>query len=91
MWVRFMVFKDGMWVDFEENAMDVMVSDFVSGEAIIEMEMEGCNLIFLVLWNHRYQFGKWERSFPSLGLMLIVRIFTLRSSLRIQISLIKMR
>ena len=49
MWVRFMLFKDGMWVDFEENAMDVMVSDFVSCEAIIEMEMEGCNLIFLVL------------------------------------------
>ena len=46
MWVRFMLFKDGMWVDFEENAMDVMVSDFVSGKAIIEMEMEGCNLIF---------------------------------------------
>ena len=33
-------------MDFEENAMDVMVSDFVSGKAIIEMEMEGCNLIF---------------------------------------------
>ena len=50
MWVRFMLFKDGMWVDFEENAMDVMVSDFVSGEAIIEMEMEGCNLIFFLFW-----------------------------------------
>ena len=49
MWVRFMWFMDGMWVDSEENAMDVMVSDFLSGEAIIEIEMEGCNLIFLVL------------------------------------------
>ena len=43
MWVRFMVFKDEMWVDFEKNFMDVMVSDFVSGEAIIEMEMKGVN------------------------------------------------
>ena len=46
MWVRVMLFNEGMWEDFEENAMDVMVSDFVSGEAIIKMEMEVCNLIF---------------------------------------------
>ncbi|WMV27225.1 hypothetical protein MTR67_020610 [Solanum verrucosum] len=44
--VRFMVFKDGSWEDFEKKTMDVLVSAFVSGEAMVVMEMEGCKLIF---------------------------------------------
>lgn len=60
MWVRFMMFKDGSGVEFEKNIMDVLVSNFLCREAIIEFEMEGCQLIFLFLSNDRNQFGKLE-------------------------------
>ena len=44
--MRFMVIKDGSWMDFKKNATDMLDSYYVSGEAMIEMEMEGCHLIF---------------------------------------------
>ncbi|XP_069153482.1 inactive poly [ADP-ribose] polymerase RCD1-like [Solanum lycopersicum] len=43
---RIMMFKDGSWVDFEKSAMDVLVSAFVSGEAMVETVMGGFTFIF---------------------------------------------
>lgn len=48
MWLRLMELNDGSWVKFKKNSMDVLVSDFVSGESIIEMDMEGCKLILFL-------------------------------------------
>ncbi|MCD7467373.1 hypothetical protein HAX54_004783 [Datura stramonium] len=44
--MRFMFYKDGSWVDFEKSVMDVMVSGFVRGKPMIEVEMEGLKCFF---------------------------------------------
>ncbi|XP_009618750.1 inactive poly [ADP-ribose] polymerase RCD1 [Nicotiana tabacum] len=44
--VRFMFYKDGSWVNFEKNVMEVMVSGFVSGKPMIDVEMEGLKCLF---------------------------------------------
>ncbi|WMV27222.1 hypothetical protein MTR67_020607 [Solanum verrucosum] len=38
--LRFKMYKDGSWMDFEKHAMDLLISAFVSGKAMIEVEME---------------------------------------------------
>uniref|UniRef100_A0A3Q7G9F9 Poly [ADP-ribose] polymerase n=2 Tax=Solanum lycopersicum TaxID=4081 RepID=A0A3Q7G9F9_SOLLC len=38
--LSFKMYKDGSWMDFEKHAMDVLISAFVSGKAIIEVETE---------------------------------------------------
>ncbi|XP_060199219.1 inactive poly [ADP-ribose] polymerase RCD1-like [Lycium barbarum] len=43
---RFMFYKDGLWENFEENVMDLMVSGFVSGKPVFEVEVEGFNSLF---------------------------------------------
>ncbi|KAK4348594.1 hypothetical protein RND71_031349 [Anisodus tanguticus] len=44
--VRFMCYKDGLWVNFEKNVMDVMVSGFMSGKPVFEVELEGYKCLF---------------------------------------------
>ncbi|KAH0694230.1 hypothetical protein KY285_021327 [Solanum tuberosum] len=38
--LRFKMYKDGSWMDFEKHAMDVLISAFVSGKGMIEVEIE---------------------------------------------------